>query len=147
MSHQQPLMTSTYHKLEAKDGKSSVKAEPLEQMTASSLYSSHFSKAPHPLSGMGQHAADTSMLTGLPHLTPAPFTTHHTGHNAGFSLDEMKYHAHNSHVHQPSDYSSFAAASSSMASGHHGHVFSYPGLTSTEHSTHHHHAKLNLQAS
>ena len=119
------------------DKSSSVKAEPLDQV-APSFYSSPFAaKAPtthHPLSGMTQHdTTASSMLTGLPHLTPAPFSNH-THHHQGF-LDDMKYH--NSHSHQ--DYSaSFAAASAGS------NPFAYPSLaTSTEHSTHHHHhAKL-----
>ena len=151
---------------------SSVKPEPLDQMA---LYSSHFAKAPPPtasvtphsasvLSGMSQHAheavsaASSSMLTGLPHLTPAPFNTHSM--HQGFSLDDMTYHnTHQIHAaHHPTshhqyhpDYSSFAASAaslgaSSMTSGHLGSFSSYPGLASaSEHSNHHHHAKLNLQ--
>ena len=120
------------------DKSSSVKAEPLDQV-APSFYSSPFAaKAPtthHPLSGMTQHDTTSSMLTGLPHLTPAPFSNHSHHPHQGF-LDDMKYH--NSHSHQ--DYSASFAAASAGSSG----VFSYPGLTtSTEHSTHHHHhAKL-----
>ena len=142
---------------------SSVKPEPLDQMA---LYSSHFGKAPpsavsaHPavLSGMSQHAeaaATSSMLTGLPHLTPAPFNTH-SMHSGGFSDDIMKYHNthqihHPHHHHHQPDYTSFAAsaaAASSMTSGHLGSFSTYPGLASaSEHSNHHHHhhAKLNLQ--
>ena len=92
-------LMSSHHKLSEVDknfvkstssekSSSSVKAEPLEQM---SLYSSHFASAaaasgvtkppPHPLTGMTQH--DSSMLTGLPHLTPAPYTT---SHHQGFSI-------------------------------------------------------------
>lgn len=153
---------------------SSVKPEPLDQMA---LYSSHFAKAPptaavtpHPasvLSGMSQYAheavsaASSSMLTGLPHLTPAPFNSNSM--HQGFSLDDMKYHnTHQIHAaHHPTshhqyhpDYSSFAASAASlgassmtsMTSGHLGSFSSYPGLASaSEHSNHHHHAKLNLQ--
>ena len=129
------------------DKSSNVKAEPLEQV-ASSFYSTPFPKAPtthHPLSGMSQHDTSTSMLTGLPHLTPAPFSTH-THHHHAYSLDDMKSY-HNSHSHQ--DYSaSFAAASagSNPASAAAAGVFSYPGLASsaTEHSTHHHHHHAKL---
>ena len=140
VAHHQ-LMTS-HHKLsEVKSSdKSSVKAEPLEQM---SLYSSHFAtaKPPHPLTGMTQH--DPSMLTGLPHLTPAPYSTPHQG----FSLEDYKYPS--THSHQP-DYSSLSSTSM-PSSG----VFAYPGLTNPEHSTHHHHHhhhhhklnQLNLQTS
>ncbi len=126
---------------------------------ASSLYSSHFAKAAqavsagpasHPaLSSMSQHdvSATSSMLTGLPPLTPAPFNTHSM--HQGFSLDDMKYHHTTPHHHHSyphttphQDYSSFAAATSMTPSG----VFStYPGLSSAEHSNHHHHTKLNLQ--
>ena len=146
-----------------------MKPEPLDQMA---LYSSHFAKAPssavtpHPasvLSGMSQQAhaeavsATSSMLTGLPHLTPAPFNTH-SMHQGFPSLDDMKYHnthqihpahAHaHAHQHHP-DYSSFAAsaAANQLTSGHLGSFSSYPGLgAASEHSNHHHHhAKLNLQ--
>ena len=133
----------------------SVKAEPLDQM---SLYSSHFasaaSKPPHPLTGMSQH--DSSMLTGLPHLTPAPYTT---SHHQGFSLDDMKYPNTHSHVHPQPDYSSFAAASATSAAAmtaSAGGVFGYPtravdsalDIHSNHHiHHHHHHHKLNLQTS
>jgi hypothetical protein len=152
-------MTGVHHLMNNKltdKSNNSVKAEPLDQM-ASSLYSSHFAKPPvpptHPaLSGMTQHDPTGSMLTGLPHLTPAPFSTGHhpavaTHHHQGFSLvDDMKYH--NPHSYHQTDYSSFAAASAATSMTSSG-VFAYPGLSGTpEHSTHHvhhHHAKLNLQ--
>ncbi len=61
-------------------------------------------------------ASDPSgMLTGLPHLTPAPFNAHaahaHAHAHAYPSLDDMKYHnaaaAHSHHVpHPQTDYAS-----------------------------------------
>lgn len=130
----------------------SVKAEPLEQM-ASSLYSSHFSKAPTmPLSGMGHESSTAgSMLTGLPHLTPAPFNTHSMHQGFPHSLDEMKnHHYSHSHHHPHQDYSSFAASAASAASP----FSSYSAAAvAAEHSNHinhhhhHHHSAAKLQTS
>ena len=149
----------------SKNSNSSVKAEPLEQM-ASSLYNSHFGKAPtapHPLGvSMAPHeaaasVASTGMLTGLPHLTPAPFNSHSMHQSTAFSLEDMKYnshshHPHHTHVpHQTTDYfaSAASAAATSMPPG--GVFQNYASLATptTDHSSHqhhhHHHPKLNLQ--
>ena len=145
-----------------KNSNSSVKAEPLEQM-ASSLYNSHFGKAPtapHPLASMGPHesasAATTGMLTGLPHLTPAPFNSHSMHQSSAFSLEDMKYNTHSHHPHhthvpyQTTDYfaSAATAAATSMNPG--GVFPNYASLATptsdhSSHQHHHHHPKLNLQ--
>ena len=87
-AHHQLLTSHHHHKLnEVKSGPtdksgSSVKAEPLDQM---SLYSSHFATATEPSHyPLTQH--DPSVLTGLPHLTPAPYSTVAPPHHQGFSI-------------------------------------------------------------
>ncbi len=165
------------------NGDKSVKAEPsFDHMAASSFYSSHFGTkgamgAPYPLTGAtGAHDPSAGMLTSLPHLTPAPFSSHaahaHAVAAAGYpSLDDMKAynnvspHSHlaphpGAATHQP-DYSSLHSmgATAATSSG----VFSYPGLSagsavsfpptgvnSPEHSHHSHnsaHHHAKLQTS
>lgn len=148
------LMSSGGRLDSAKSTSGSVKAEPLEQMA---LYSSHFAKTPSALSNHQHVDTASSMLTGLPHLTPAPYTMHQ-----GFTLDDMKYHHHHhpaaasaaaaaAHTHPQPDYSSFAASAAAASAASMTTFPSYPGLSSApEHSNvhhhhHHHHAKLNLQ--
>lgn len=155
-NHQLMSSTRSLDSGKSTSSSSAVKAEPLEQMA---LYSSHFGKTPSALSSHHQHVdatAASSMLTGLPHLTPAPYSMHQ-----GFTLDDMKYHHHHHPIpsaaaasvhHNPQpDYSSFAASAAAASAASMTSFPSYPGLASApEHSNvhhhhHHHHAKLNLQ--
>ena len=143
--------TTTTTTSRTKSDRSSVKSEPLDQNSttaasaASSYYSSHFAGS------KSLHDSSSSVLHGLPQLTPAPFSSHSHHHHQhhyhqGFSLnDDVKYgtaagagaqHHHSSLPYQHHGYGSFHSASNGVNSS----GMFYTGLP--EHSS-----KLNLQAS